>query len=149
LSGPPYYPPTSGAVGRRGRAAIALGVVAVALLLAGGVMTALFVTKSGELDRTRTELSDQVARRDTTISDHQARIRSLEQQLQEAKDEVEDVRQELTGTQNAKTQVETEKAAIVKCLDLVEQMLASTTQSQFEKRSAAAEKACAEAEKYL
>ncbi len=155
LSGPPGYavpygyPPQPPAGARKSRAALVLAIVAGLLFVAGGLMTGLFIAKSGELTKTESALTSQIADRDSKIEANGSEIDRLQRELQTAKDKVKDVEQSLAGTQNARDEQERQKEVIVKCLNLFSDAMTATSKAAFDKAIKAAEKACDEADKYL
>ena len=165
MSAPPYgtpmsAPPGSGmsygtapaaapSGGGKGRAVLVLSIVAGLLFVLGGLMTGLFVAKSGELDKTERNLTAQVADRDGRITANDKEIERLKRDLQTANDKIKAIEQDLTGTKNDRDEQERQKQVIAKCLDLFAKAMASTTSAAFEKAIKEADKACTEAEKYL
>jgi hypothetical protein len=142
-TGPIYEPgpPGPGVPGRRRPGVPLLAALLVLLLLVGGVMTALYLTKNGELGDTKQDLTAQ-----------QAKVKDLEQQLQKTKDDLADARQDLTGTQNAQKETQRQKQVISKCLNLIAQMGRAAQrgdQTAYNKAARDADKTCTEAEKYL
>jgi hypothetical protein len=151
-SAPPYGSPMSGPAydsglaapqppGRRGRATPVLAAVAVLLLLVGGVMTALYVTKNGELSDTKHDVASQ-----------EAKIKDLEGQLEKAKDDLTAARQDLTGTQNAQKETQRQKQIISKCLNLIADLGSAAARNDtaaVNRIGKQVDKACEEAEKYL
>lgn len=107
------------AVPRRRGGVIALAAAAVLFLLATGVLTALFVTKTNEADRTRRDLTAQVASRDSTISDRDRQVEQLKKDLQAKTEELDDAKQSLTGSQNQVTELNRQKDVIAKCIRLL------------------------------
>lgn len=96
-----------------------LAVVAALLLVASGVMTALYMVKSNELTRTKKELSAQISERDGTIEANTAEIEKLKQDLAAANEEIESVEQDLAGTEEARKELERQKGVIAECLTLL------------------------------
>jgi hypothetical protein len=151
VSGPPMSGPPAGylAPPPKGKPTVLiLAIVAGLLFLLGGVMTGLFVAKNNELDSTRT----QVAARDKTIADRDGELARVKDNLERVQDELDEANQTLTGTQNDRDRVEKEKAAIVKCMNLVNDILgaaAAGDSAEVRKLDPQVTKACDEAEKYL
>jgi len=139
-------PPAIPAPRRRG-GVVALAIVAVLLLLATGVLTALYVTKSSEADRTRRDLVAQVSDRNTTIADRDREVEQLKRDLQAAKDEAAQVKQQLTGTQNDRDEQARQKAIIAKCINLLFEAGRDGRVTTSEENAVNA--ACEEADKYL
>lgn len=151
-SAPPYGSPISGPAydsalaapqppARRGRATPVLAAIAVLLLLVGGVMSALYVTKNGELSDTKHDVASQ-----------EAQIKDLQGQLEKAKDDLSAARQDLTGTQNAQKETQRQKAVISKCLNLIAEAgsaAARNDTAEYNRIAKQVDKACDEAEKYL
>ncbi len=147
MSGPPSAPPfdpmqrgPQPAGGRR-RGAPLLAAVTVLLLLVGGVMSALYVTKNSELSSTKRD-----------VAAEEAKVKDLEQQLQKAKDDLADVRQDLTGTQNAQKETQRQKQVISKCLTLIAQAGQAAERNDrttYNKVIKEVDKVCTEADKYL
>jgi hypothetical protein len=148
LSGVPYGAPTP-AGPAKGKSTLVLTLVAVLLFVIGGVMTGLFVAKSGELTKTEQRLSGQVADRDTKIDANAKEIDGLKRDLQTSRDSLDDVKQDLTGTQNDRDEQARQKKVIGTCLDLLTKALAADNKAAFDKVAKEADKACTEAEKYL
>jgi hypothetical protein len=148
MSGPPSGVPYDSAPPglqppgpRRGRGVPVLASLAVLLLLVGGVMTALYVTKSSQLGDTKQD-----------VAAGEAKIKDLEQQLQKTKDDLAKARQDLTGTQNAQKETQRQKQVISKCLNLLGEAGAAAARNDrttYDKVIKQVDKACDEAEKYL
>lgn len=147
MSGPPSTPPFDPArpapqpAGGRRRSAPLLAAAAVLLLLVGGVMSALYFTKNSELSSTKRD-----------VAAEQAKVKNLEQQLQKAKDDLADVRQDLTGTQNAQKETQRQKQVISKCLTLIAEAGRAAERNDrttYEKTIKEVDKVCTEADKYL
>ena len=104
------YPAPVPAQPKKSKAALVLGIATGLLVLATGVMTTLFVLKSGELADTKTTLTQQVADRDKTIASKDRELSSGKSQLETTKGELEKSKQSLEGVTN-------ENKAMVACLD--------------------------------
>jgi uncharacterized protein (DUF3084 family) len=131
---------------------LVLAVVAGLLFILGGVMTALYIGKSGDLDRTEKNLNAQVASRDEQLTAKSTEIDTMKRDLEAANAKLATTEQNLAGTQNAKDQTEKEKAAIAKCLNLVNTFiseLADGDRAGAEKAADALAAPCREADKYL
>jgi hypothetical protein len=153
-SGPPAGPyTTAGPAPARGRPIVPiLAITAALLFVLGGVMTGLFIWKSGELDSTRKDLTAQVEERDTTIDTKNGEITKLQGDLDKAQDDLDKTKQTLTGTQNDRDQVEKEKQVIARCLTLFSQSMDAAVdgdRATVNRLSGELEKACTEAEKYV
>ncbi|MGS2614490.1 hypothetical protein ACVCAH_08175 [Micromonospora sp. LZ34] len=164
MSGPPMSgPPMSGPPGSvppygvapaagKGRSVLILAVVAGLLFVLGGVMTGLFVTTSGELDRTEKQMASQVSERDGTIAANAKEIEKLKADLQGVQDKLADTEQDLTGTRNDRDEQARQKKVIATCLDKLTTALnaaAAGNRSAFDKASKGLDKVCNEAEDYL
>ncbi|MER7893346.1 hypothetical protein ABTX15_26330 [Micromonospora sp. NPDC094482] len=147
---PPYGPtaPTAG----KARPVLILALVAGLLFVLGGVMTGLYVTKSGELERTEQRLSGQVSERDGTIAANTKEIEKLRVDLQGMQDKLADTEQDLTGTRNDRDEQARQKKVIASCLDKLTTALAAASagnRSEYEKATKGLNKVCDEAENYL
>ena len=151
MIGLPYgSPPTQQGRGRG--AVVALAVVAALLFVFGGVMTGLFVAKSSELDRTRKDLTAQVAERDATIEANHAEIEKLKQDLEAANDKIAAVEQDLAGTEEARKELQRQKSVIAECLALLGEAgeaAAAGNRSAYERTVEKLEPVCDEAGRYL
>jgi uncharacterized protein HemX len=151
VSGGPYAPgtfpayggpvtapgPVGGAPRRRG-GVVVLAVFAVLFLLATGVLTALYITKSSEADRNRRELTAQVRERDSTLSARAGEIDQLKKELEAKTEELDEAKRNLTGSQNQVTELNRQKDVIAKCIRLLS-----------EEKPAEAEPFCNEADRIL
>jgi hypothetical protein len=113
VSGYPSGPAPAPA--RRGAAVPVLAGLAALLLLAAGVMTALYITKNNALSSSKKT----VAARNTTISDRDAQVKKLQSDLQAKSDELDKARQDLTGSQNQTQELKKEKDTIKQCITLL------------------------------
>ncbi|MGK5739122.1 hypothetical protein [Micromonospora sp. URMC 103] len=147
---PPYGPTGPGA--GRGRTVLVLAVVAGLLFVLGGVMTGLYVTKSGELDRTERRLTAQVSERDGTIAANARELEKLKADLQGVQDKLADTEQDLTGTRNDRDEQARQKKVIANCLDKLTTALgaaAAGNKGEYDKAMSGLNKVCDEAENYL
>ncbi|MEU8298458.1 hypothetical protein AB0C04_14375 [Micromonospora sp. NPDC048909] len=147
---PPYGPtaPTAG----KTRPVLILALVAGLLFVLGGVMTGLYVTKSGELERTEQRLSGQVSERDGTIAANTKELEKVRVDLQGMQDKLADTEQDLTGTRNDRDEQARQKKVIASCLDKLTTALAAASagnRSEYEKATKGLNKVCDEAENYL
>ncbi|GAA2708302.1 hypothetical protein ACFY2R_06400 [Micromonospora olivasterospora] len=155
MSGPPGSAPPYGAPGTGGkgkRTALVLGLVAALLLVLGGVMTGLYVTKSSELNRTEQRLTAQVSERDGTIAANKTEIEKLKADLQSVRDKLSDTEQDLTGTRNDRDEQARQKKVIATCLDKLTSALAAAAannKAAYDKATQGMNKICDEAENYL
>ncbi|GAB3145218.1 hypothetical protein GCM10027290_24700 [Micromonospora sonneratiae] len=156
MSGPPASSPPYGtpapASGGAGRKVLVLAIVAGLLFVVGGVMTGLFVAKSSELNRTKSDLTAQVAERDGKIDVNTKEIEKLKQDLQAANDKVKSVEQDLTGTKNDRDEQARQKQVIGKCLDQLTTALAAAAannRAAYDQAMKGLNTICNEAEKYL
>jgi len=143
---------TAAATGPSRRPLVVLAVLSVVFFLMAGLLGGLYIGKIGELNQIRRDLSAQVRAHEATIADQKAEIDELKVQLQSAKDEVERVRQDLTGTQNAADELRRQKGVISRCLNLLGEanLLAEqgrTSQARAKLNEAAP--VCDEADRYL
>ncbi|MFC4145293.1 hypothetical protein ACFO0M_03415 [Micromonospora mangrovi] len=147
---PPYGAPAAGP--GKGRTTLILAVVAGLLFVLGGVMTGLYITKSGELDRTEKKLSAQVSERDGTIAANKQEIDKLRTELQTVQDKLADTEQDLTGTKNDRDEQARQKKVIATCLDKLTTAIkaaAAGNKAAFDKANKGLDKVCNEAENYL
>jgi hypothetical protein len=130
MSGPPMSgPPISGApmpvsggfpgapapAPKRGMTTPILATLTALLLLAAGVMTALYFTKSSDLKSAKST----IATRNSTITDRDAQIKKLQTDLQAKSDELAKAKQDLTGSQNQTQELKKEKDTIKQCITLL------------------------------
>ncbi|MFC0004011.1 hypothetical protein [Micromonospora siamensis] len=145
-SAPPYDLPAPKA--GRSRQLLILAVVAGLLFVLSGVMTGLYVAKSGEL----TSAERRVSERDDTIAGNTEEMKKLRGDLQGARDKLADTQQDLTGTRNDRDEQARQKKIIATCLDKLTTALnaaAAGNRSAFETASKGLDKICNEAENYL
>ncbi|MFI5485103.1 hypothetical protein ACIBXA_03525 [Micromonospora echinaurantiaca] len=131
---------------------LVLAVVAGLLFVLGGVMTGLFVTTSGKLDRTEKQMASQVSQRDGTIAANATEIEKLKADLQSVQDKLADTEQDLTGTRNDRDEQARQKKIIATCLDKLTTALnaaATGNRAAFDKANKGLDKVCNEAEDYL
>ncbi|MEU4480017.1 hypothetical protein AB0F68_18460 [Micromonospora sp. NPDC023966] len=143
---PPYGAPAAG--GGKGRAALILGIVAGLLLVLGGVMTGLYVTTNGKLDKAE----QQVSQRDGTITANRQEIDKLKGDLQTVRDKLADTEQDLTGTKNDRDEQARQKKVIASCLDKLTAAIAAASRGDkaaFDAANKGLDKVCDEAEDYV
>lgn len=152
MSGPPgpYGPPAAAPATGGGRkwAALVLGLVAALLFVFGGVMTFLYVSTNGELDKSR----QTVSQRDGTISANQQEIEKLKGELKTVQERLSDTQQDLTGTKNDRDEQARQKKVIASCLDKLTTAIAAASRGDragFEAANKGLDKVCDEAENYL
>jgi hypothetical protein len=117
--GQPAYPPPGYPVPpRRGRAVPVLASLATVLLIAAGVLAALYVTKDSAYRKQVNTVKD----RDTTISTQNSKIADLEGQLKTTQDKLKDETQKADGSQNQVTELTHEKQVISQCISLLGQV---------------------------
>ncbi|SCG76970.1 hypothetical protein GA0070213_11772 [Micromonospora humi] len=148
--GPAGYGPSADAPagGGRGRSTVVLALVAGLLLVLGGVMTGLYVTTDGKLDRAER----QVSQRDGTISANQREIEKLRGEMKTVQDRLADTEQDLTGTKNDRDEQARQKKVIASCLDKLTTAIAAASRGDkaaFEAANKGLDKVCDEAENYL
>jgi hypothetical protein len=128
VPGPPYAGPPGGYPGhpgapaapRRGLGAIVALSVAVAVLLVGaGVMTFLWLSAAGELDRTERNLSARVADLEQQVADADEQTGRLSAELEVTTDLADSLRQDLAGSQAANDELKEEKSVIRECFLLL------------------------------
>jgi hypothetical protein len=131
VPGPPYagppggypgYPghPVAPAAPRRGLGAIvALSVAVAVLLVGGGVMTFLWLSAAGELDRTERSLSARVADLEQQVADADEETGRLSNELEVTTDLADSLRQDLDGSQAANDELKEEKSVIRECFLLL------------------------------
>ncbi len=143
---PPYVAPTGSA--GKGRATLILAIVAGLLFILGGVMTGLYVTTNGKLDKAE----KQVSQRDGTIAANQQEIDKLKADIQSVRDKLADTEQDLTGTQNDRDEQARQKKVIATCLDKLTTALRAASRGDkaaFDAASKGMDKVCDEADNYL
>ncbi|WFF09314.1 hypothetical protein O7622_12505 [Micromonospora sp. WMMD1076] len=144
--GPAAAAPATG--GGRKWAALVLGLVAALLFVFGGVMTFLYVSTDGDLDKSR----QTVSQRDGTISANQQEIDKLKGELKAIQERLSDTQQDLTGTKNDRDEQARQKKVIANCLDKLTTAMAAASRGDraaFEAASKGLDKICDEAENYL
>ncbi|HEV7711629.1 MAG TPA: hypothetical protein VGP16_25810 [Asanoa sp.] len=144
LSAPPYGMAPAQPSKPRRTGLIALAIVAALLFASGGVLGGLLVAQRGETDRARTEIAAQKQK----IAEHETEIDKLKVNLDSVNSKNLLTEQELDGSKNDRAEQERQKKVVAKCLDLLLDVFASTSQSQVEKRLKAADKTCDEADRY-
>jgi flagellar basal body-associated protein FliL len=144
LSAPPYGMAPAQPPKPRRTGLIALAIVAALLFASGGVLGGLLVAQRGETDRARTEIAAQKQK----IAEHETEIDNLKVNLDSVNSKNLLTQQELDGSKNDRAEQERQKKVVAKCLDLLLDVFASTSQSQIEKRLKAADKTCDEADRY-
>lgn len=143
---PPYAAPSAPA--GKGRSTLILAIVAGLLFIAGGVMTGLYVTTNGKLERAE----KQVSQRNGTIAANQQEITRLKADLQSIQDKLTDTQQDLTGTKNDRDEQARQKKIIATCLDKLTTALGAASRGDkagFNAASKGLDKVCNEAENYL
>ncbi|KAB1905857.1 hypothetical protein F8279_16360 [Micromonospora sp. AMSO1212t] len=152
MSGPPgpYGAPGAAPATGGGRkwAAVVLGLVAALLFVFGGVMTFLYVSTNGELDRSR----QTVSQRDGTISANQQEIEKLKGELKTVQERLSNTQQDLTGTKNDRDEQARQKKVIASCLDKLTTAIAAASRGDraaFDAANKGLDKVCDEAENYL
>ncbi|MFF4878910.1 hypothetical protein [Micromonospora sp. NPDC000668] len=148
----PPYGPAGAPAGGRGRAVLVLALVAALLFVVSGVMTGLYVTKNGELNRTEKRLTGQVSERDGTIAANTTEITKLKSDLQTMQDKLDNTEQDLTGTRNDRDEQARQKKVIASCLDKLTTALgaaAAGNKSAYDAAMKGLDKVCDEAENYL
>ncbi|MFI5834619.1 hypothetical protein ACIA5A_13175 [Micromonospora sp. NPDC051300] len=150
MSGPPGYgaPAPAPAGGGRGRTALVLALVAGLLFVLGGVMTGLYVTTDGKLDKAER----QVSQRDGTIAANQRELEKLRGEMKTLQDRLADTEQDLTGTKNDRDEQTRQKKVIASCLDKLTTAIAAASRGDkaaFEAANKGLDKVCDEAENYL
>ncbi|MFG1721772.1 hypothetical protein ACGFII_24410 [Micromonospora chalcea] len=151
MSGPPGgYGPVGGAPAGGGRkwAPLVLGLVAALLFVFGGVMTFLYVSTNGELDKSQRLVSQ----REGTISANQQEIEKLKGELKTVQERLSDTQQDLTGTKNDRDEQARQKKVIANCLDKLTTAIAAASRGDraaFEAANKGLDKVCDEAENYL
>jgi outer membrane murein-binding lipoprotein Lpp len=120
---------------------LTVALVAGLLLVLSGVLTVLFVLKSSELSRAEGELRSQ-----------SAQVEQLRKDLQAANDRAAKSQQDLTGTKNARDELERQKQVISRCLKLLGEAGSAARdgdRSAYNDAIEAAEPVCKEADRYL
>ncbi|MGQ5260027.1 hypothetical protein ACTWLT_04665 [Micromonospora sp. ZYX-F-536] len=148
---PPFGPPPARGSGR-GRAVLVLALVAALLFVVSGVMTGLYVTKNGELNRTEKRLTGQVSERDGTIAANTTEIAKLKTDLQTMQDKLDNTEQDLTGTRNDRDEQARQKKVIASCLDKLTTALgaaAAGNKGAYDSAMKGLDKVCDEADNYL
>lgn len=127
---------------------VVLAVVAGLLFLAGGVMTGLFLTTTGDLNRAEERISAQEA----TIAATAAELEQVKVDLQRSQETLARTQQDLTGTQNDRDEQARQKEVIANCLDQLSTALAAAAfgdEKAFEEANEGLEEVCEEADEYL
>ncbi|NES12925.1 MULTISPECIES: hypothetical protein [Micromonospora] len=143
---PPYGAPAAGA--GKGRTTLILAVVAGLLFILGGVMTGLYVSTNGKLDKAEKQVSQQSG----TITANQQEIDKLKADLQSVQDKLSDTQQDLTGTKNDRDEQARQKKVIASCLDKLTTALRAASRGDkagFDAASKGMDKVCDEADNYL
>src|SRR5947207_2427613 len=117
MSGPPIsgYPAGPAPAPRRGPAVPVLAAATVLFVLVAGVMSALFITRSNALASSKKT----VAARNSTISERDAQVKKLQNDLQAKSDELDKAKQDLTGSQNQTQELKKEKDTIKQCITML------------------------------
>ncbi|HEX7745556.1 MAG TPA: hypothetical protein VF462_09880 [Micromonosporaceae bacterium] len=118
-----------------------VALVAVLLFVLSGVMAVLFFMKSSDLTRAEGELRSQGAQVD-----------QLKKDLQTANDRATKTQQDLTGTKNARDELERQKRVISRCLKLLGEAGRAARdgdRSAYNDAIKEAEPVCKEADRYL
>jgi Skp family chaperone for outer membrane proteins len=137
------YPPAPVKTAKPGRlAVILLSVLSGLLVLALVGVTTLFFVNAGNARKKQDALTSQLADRDKQLTD-------LQKQLETKAADLTKLQQDLDGSKAATAEQTKEKEAVAKCLDLIYDVLAASTVSEFNKRLKAADKPCDEADKYV
>lgn len=150
-AGPPMFGVPYGAgpaSARPGRTVLILAVAAGLLFIVGGVMTGLFLSTAGDLNRAEKQLSQ----RDATIAANTEELDEVKVDLLRTQDALANARQDLTGTQNDRDEQARQKEVIATCLDRLTTALAAAAigdRKAHEKATEDLEEVCAEAEGYL
>ncbi|WP_089153835.1 hypothetical protein [Micromonospora sp. NBS 11-29] len=147
-AGAPYGPPGAPAGGGRRRTTLVLALVAGLLLVLGGVMTGLYVTTNGKLDKAER----QVSQRDGTISANQRELEKVRGELKAVQERLADTEQDLTGTKNDRDEQARQKKVIANCLDKLTTAITAASRGDkagFEAANKGLDKICDEAENYL
>jgi TolA-binding protein len=129
-----------------------LSVLLALFVLVAGVMTTLYVTKSSELNKTRKDLTAQVSDRDAKLTTQGKDLDQAKKDLQGKIDELNDVKQQLTGSQNTTEELKRQKQVIAKCIALLTEARRLADQgktSQAQAKVREAEPVCTEADRYL
>ncbi|MGC4896492.1 hypothetical protein [Micromonospora sp. DT31] len=145
---PPYGPSAAPTGGGRGRAALVLGIVAGLLFVLGGVMTFLYVSTNGDLDRSK----QQVSQRNGTIATNQQEIEKLKGELKTVRERLSTTEQDLSGTKNDRDEQTRQKRIIANCLEKLTTALSAASRGDkaaFDAASKGLDKICNEAERYL
>ncbi len=145
LSGPPYGVPPTAAPKPRRTAVIVLSIATALLFVASGVLGGMFVVQRGQTDDGNVRIA-------ALQADVTAKTKKLEE-LQANLDSVNSAnilkQQELDGSKNDRNEQERQKKVIGKCLDLLLEVFAADTESEFDKKIRGAEKTCDEADSYM
>jgi hypothetical protein len=104
---------------KRGAALPLLAGATALLLVLAIVMTGLFIWKNGEQSDTATKLAASEQKYDRDVAAKNARISSLQSDLEAAKTELESTKQQLEGTKNRLGTANADKQVISQCLTLV------------------------------
>jgi hypothetical protein len=119
MSGGPFGGPTAAVPvttpPRRGMGTVIFGALAAFLLILAGIMTALYVAKTGQYN----DANKTVAARDTTISNQNTKISGLQTDLQKAKDDLDAAKRDLNGSQTLADDLKKQKQVIKNCLNLL------------------------------
>ncbi|GIF73106.1 hypothetical protein [Asanoa siamensis] len=145
LSATPYSVPPMAPPKQRRTAVLVLSIVTAFLFIASGLLGGLLVAQRGETSRANTEIA---AQRDE-ITAKTKKLDEMEANLNAVNSENLLKGQELEGSKNDRNEQERQKKVVAKCLDLLMDAFSADTESQFDKRIAAAEKTCDEADRYM
>jgi septal ring factor EnvC (AmiA/AmiB activator) len=131
---------------------VILSVVVGLLLVAGGLMTFLWLDKSGELDDTRADLTSQINELNDTVAARDGEVDRLGTELQEAQDSLTDAETQLEGTENTVDELEANQDTIRECILLLgaaNVALEEGDEAEADALAAQAEPICAEADRIL
>jgi hypothetical protein len=118
-----------------------LALVAAALLLLAGIMTALYFTTSNELSRAEKNLATNIQQ-----------VEQLNRDVKAANDRVAKAQQDLAGTKNSRNELQRQKDVIARCLNLLAQAGQAASRgdrSEYEDAIEKAQPVCREADRYL
>jgi septal ring factor EnvC (AmiA/AmiB activator) len=131
---------------------VILSVVAGLLLVAGGLMTFLWLDTSGELDDTRADLTAQISELNDTVAARDGEIDRLGGELQETQDSLTDAETRLEGTENTVEELEDNQDTIRECILLLGAANAALEEGDDAEAAALADQAepiCEEADRIL
>jgi cbb3-type cytochrome oxidase maturation protein len=131
---------------------VVLSVVVGLLLVAGGLMTFLWLDTSGQLDDTRADLTSQVDELNDTVAARDGEVDRLGTELQEAQDSLTDAETQLEGTENTVDELEENQDTIRECILLLgaaNVALEEGDEAEADALEAQAEPICEEADRIL